>query len=224
MTDKKLKELDIGHAFMFIPDMSGFTRFITKSNSDFSRRVIPALLENIIEGNILGMNVAEIQGDAILFYKLGPPPDIHHVARQAKQTFLQFEMTLQKLAKEAANDPQSFLSASALGLKIVVHYGEVAMAEINGNMKLMGEDVIIAHRLLKNKIPQDDYLLLSEKYLRTQDKEGIKKALSWRPIESDEERYEHLGVISYSHITLKPFAEYLIKKNTFRHFYKNVGK
>jgi hypothetical protein len=41
-----------------------------------------------------------------------------------------------------------------LKLKAIVHHGEVAVKKIRGFEELGGEDVILAHRLLKNSIKQ----------------------------------------------------------------------
>jgi hypothetical protein len=56
---------------LFIPDISGFTRFVTEMEIEHSRYIIQELLEVLIDSNELGLEVSEIEGDAILFYKLG---------------------------------------------------------------------------------------------------------------------------------------------------------
>ena len=59
--------------------------------------------------------------------------------------------------KEAAN----------LTLKFVAHVGEVAPQTIRDRLKLVGIDVILVHRLLKNPVPVREYVLLSEELYRT---------------------------------------------------------
>lgn len=54
---------------LFIPDISGFTRFVTETEIGHSRIIIQELLEILINANGIGLEISEIEGDAILFYK-----------------------------------------------------------------------------------------------------------------------------------------------------------
>ena len=51
---------------------------------------------------------------------------------------------------------------SNLTLKFVAHVGEVATQTIRDRLKLVGIDVILVHRLLKNPVPVREYVLLTE--------------------------------------------------------------
>ena len=50
-----------------------------------------------------------------------------------------------------------------LRLKVIVHIGEVLFYKIADFSKLSGPDVILIHRLLKNSIGSDEYLLMTER-------------------------------------------------------------
>ena len=52
--------------------------------------------------------------------------------------------------------------AAALTLKFVAHVGEVATQTIRDRLKLVGIDVILVHRLLKNDVPLREYVLMTE--------------------------------------------------------------
>ena len=52
--------------------------------------------------------------------------------------------------------------AGNLKLKFVAHVGEVATQSIRGRTKLVGIDVILVHRLLKNSVSIPEYVLVSE--------------------------------------------------------------
>jgi hypothetical protein len=52
--------------------------------------------------------------------------------------------------------------AGDLKLKFVAHLGEVAMQKVKRYRELAGVDVIFVHRLLKNKVPVPEYVLMSE--------------------------------------------------------------
>jgi hypothetical protein len=49
-----------------------------------------------------------------------------------------------------------------LRVKFVAHVGEVATQRIKKRTKLVGIDVIAAHRMLKNTVPVREYLLMSD--------------------------------------------------------------
>jgi hypothetical protein len=49
-----------------------------------------------------------------------------------------------------------------LKLKFVAHIGEVATQTIRNHRKLVGIDVILVHRMLKNTVQNPEYILLSE--------------------------------------------------------------
>jgi hypothetical protein len=57
--------------------------------------------------------------------------------------------------------------ADNLKLKFVAHIGEVATQTIRQRRKLVGIDVILVHRLLKNPVQVPEYVLFSEELYRT---------------------------------------------------------
>ena len=61
------------------------------------------------------------------------------------------------------------VQADNLKLKFVAHVGEVATQTISERRKLVGIDVILVHRLLKNPLEAPEYVLFSEELYRTGD-------------------------------------------------------
>jgi hypothetical protein len=51
-----------------------------------------------------------------------------------------------------------------LKLKAILHHGEAAFNKVRQFVKIGGEDVILAHRLLKNSVPGHEYVLLSQAF------------------------------------------------------------
>ncbi|MFN6944132.1 MAG: DUF2652 domain-containing protein [Cytophagaceae bacterium] len=192
-------------ALLFIPDISGYTKFLHNTRLSDSKVLIHKLLEVLIDSNILQLKIGEIEGDAVVFYQLGPPPDIHTIECQVKKTFLDFQKALYEM------EQQDTLLATAknLTLKIIVHYGEIITTDIKGIPKLLGPDLVLAHRILKNNIKIKEYLLMTEQYLQTQNKEGIKKAFSWSSQHSGRKKYDHLGTVHYKYFPLTPLRSLL---------------
>jgi hypothetical protein len=197
------EDVDTVPALLFIPDISGFTRFVNAAQIKQSHNLIADLLEIIIDANILGMKLCEIQGDAVLFYKVGNPPPVDQIVSQCKQIFLDFQNYL-RIAERNNEALGSQLSKSNLTLKIVVHYGRITITQIREHTKLMGKDVIIAHRLLKNDIHLEEYVLLSEKYLQTQPKERLEASFSWTQLHGGLSQYDYLGEVRYQYALLTP--------------------
>ncbi|MCH6574781.1 MAG: DUF2652 domain-containing protein [Bacteroidetes bacterium] len=155
-------------ALIFIPDISGYTKFITETETKHSKHIITELLEVIIKADKLKMHVSEIEGDAVLFYRKGEPPKLSELISQAKKMFLDFHTHLKIIQRDNVCQCGACRSAVNLTLKFVSHYGTLEEVTIQNFSKIMGSDVILAHRLLKNNIDDDEYLLITEDYLTTQ--------------------------------------------------------
>jgi hypothetical protein len=189
--------------FFCVPDITGFTKFIATSDINFSKEVIPALLRKLIEANILKMNVAEIEGDAIFFYKTGRLPAVTRVAEQCKHLYKTFSDFLDNLQKSDPENYNKYLADTPLGLKIIIHYGNISQANIKGRTKLLGEDVIIAHKLLKNGIDELNYIVLTEKYLKkVRNREKLEQWFHWKELQAGFEKYDYIGEVHYRYITL----------------------
>lgn len=144
---------------IFIPDISGFTNFVRNIDIDLGVSITRDLLSKIIENNSLGMDLSEIEGDAILFYKIGKPIPLTYVLNSFKNMYEAFDATYQrwKIAYKIETD---------LSLKVIVHYGNIVVYDIKGFKKLYGETVIDSHNLLKNGHGKTNYILVTEDYLQ----------------------------------------------------------
>ena len=191
-------------ALLCIPDISGFTRFIQESGSRWAPFLIADLLEILIEANTLDMQVSEIQGDAILFYRLGPPPPVAQLVAQCRRIFLDFQNYLRLVERDADSELGAALRGYELTLKIVVHYGRVSVAQIRQHTKLMGRDVIVVHRLLKNNVMGSEYALFSDDYLRTQPPAAVARSFTWTRLLHGATTYDYLGRIRYRYAHLTP--------------------
>ena len=186
-----------------IPDISGFTKFMSNTDIELSAKVIPSLLNKIIYSNEIGLKVSEIEGDAILFYKTGELPDFEDLVDQCKHFYREFYEQLEVLKKKYGHIKSVASIPKTLGLKMVVHYGDqISTIPIGKHIKLMGEDVIIAHRLLKNEIKNDEYILFSSNLLDQYKDKVIDKSLTWSQLHERDENYKHIGEVNYSYIVL----------------------
>jgi len=147
---------------LFIPDISGFTRFVTEMEIGHSRQIIQELLEILIDSNQLELEVSEVEGDAILFYKFGESPNLGDIYQQVEKMFCSFHRHLQAYEHRRFCQCKACISAVNLSLKVITHYGEFTGYTVKNFYKLIGKDVIVAHQLLKNDIAQHEYWLITK--------------------------------------------------------------
>jgi hypothetical protein len=194
---------DVKPTFIYIPDISGYTQFINSTQIKYSSKLIHELLEIIIDSNILNLKIAEIQGDAILFYKLGVPPSISKLESQVKRTFRNFHQSLERMREKYP----ILHDAPELTLKIIVHMGTISTTQVKGVVKLLGSDMVLAHRILKNNVKEKEYLLMTDQYILSQKKKIIDHSFSWSEIKSGKKSYDYIGAIHYKYLCLSPLKE-----------------
>lgn len=164
---------------LFIPDISGFTRFVTDTEIDHSRRVIQELLEVVIDANQLDMQVSEVEGDAVLFFKFGAPPDLRRLSQQVERTFRLFHERLAWYEISRFCQCRACSAAERLTLKIITHYGEFTSYNVRNFDKLIGKDIIIAHQLLKNDIDHHEYWLATTDLLANDAGSELPEWIQW---------------------------------------------
>jgi len=151
----------MANSLLFIPDISGFTHFVQNTEVEHSQHVIAELLEVLIHANTLELQLAEIEGDALFFYRMDLPSQEKLLA-QIEIMFTAFYSHLKLLEKNRVCPCNACATAPELQLKIVAHAGEMQFISVQDRRKPFGNLVIEAHRLLKNSIKSDNYVLITE--------------------------------------------------------------
>ena len=163
---------------LFIPDISGFSKFVSETEINHSRMIIQELLEVLINANTLDLQISEIEGDAILFYKFGDAPAVEALYAQVEKMFCEFHQNIQAYDQQKFCQCTACKSAIGLTLKIITHYGEFTSYNVRNFQKLIGKDLIVAHQLLKNEIQQHEYWLIT-KTLSGDRPEGTEPWMQW---------------------------------------------
>ncbi len=148
-------------SLLFIPDISGFTKFVQNTEVEHSQHVIAELLEVLIEANTQDLSLAEVEGDALFFYKEGEVPSQEKLLAQIETMFTAFYSHLKMLEKNRICPCSACATAPELQLKIVAHCADLQFIQVKGTRKPFGSQVIEAHRLLKNSIQSENYALIS---------------------------------------------------------------
>ncbi|MEH6536867.1 MAG: DUF2652 domain-containing protein [Psychroserpens sp.] len=150
------------NAILFMPDISGFTEFVHNTDIYHSRHIISELLELLLDSNMMNLELAEIEGDALFLYKLGNDLDITSIKAQIERMYIAFHTHLKRYELQRICNCGACSSAYNLSLKFVVHYGEIEFIQVKDSKKPYGSNVIIVHRLLKNEVPLKEYVILTE--------------------------------------------------------------
>ncbi|WP_136465177.1 DUF2652 domain-containing protein [Flagellimonas onchidii] len=148
-------------SLLFIPDISGYTKFIQTTEVEHSQHVISELLEVLLNANTQELELAEIEGDALFFYKENEIPSQENLLAQIEAMFTAFYSHLKMLEKNRICPCNACATAPNLELKIIAHSGHLQHIEVKGTRKPFGQQVIEAHRLLKNSVESDNYVLIS---------------------------------------------------------------
>jgi len=186
--------IQLKKSLLFIPDISGFTKFVNQTGIVHGSHIIAELLEIIINNNILNLELAEIEGDAVFFYKDGEKPSTKAIFEQCVKMFTAFHSHLKLYDRDRICNCGACSNTSNLTLKFIVHYGDVIERNILGHLKLMGAEVTTAHKLMKNNIAQHEYLLISEKAFDINSNKDLPKWFSWN---NDFNQYRDLGEVKY---------------------------
>ena len=174
-----LKEKVENKGLLYIPDISGFTRFVNKTEIEHSRLIIQELLELLINTNQIGLEVSEIEGDAILFYKFGESPGLEKIYGQVEKMFREFHRHLGVYDIRRYCQCEACTLAIDLTLKVITHYGEFTDFTVKNFSKLIGKDVIVAHQLLKNDISQHEYWLVTRELMPDETPANLTKWMKW---------------------------------------------
>lgn len=157
-------------ALLLIADIGGYTEYMRTHRMSLAHAEVNTarLLEAVIDA-AGEFELIEIEGDAAFLSRGADTLDaaattvaltravacMHHAFHRERQ-FVASNLCPCDACEEANN----------LKLKFVAHVGEVAIQTIRDRRKLVGIDVILVHRLLKNSVPAPEYLLFSEALYR----------------------------------------------------------
>ena len=189
---------------VILADISNYTRFMVENQTAavHGQVVITGLIESILKEVDIPLTLQEIEGDAVFLYAAHPGSEdawrtvVEQVSVKLERFFAAFMAQMAIATESTPCGCQICRNADQLGLKIIVHVGEALFHEIARRAQVSGADVILAHRLLKNGVPNDNYLLLTD---AAYDAMGSHLSGSF---ERRTERYDGFGSIG---VRVRPF-------------------
>ncbi len=162
------------HGVILLGDISGYTKLLTQTELEHAQAIMQYLFDTIYQATGEHFLVNELEGDAIFAYCVEPKDPqalLGETLHQIRSYGEAFASAKQDMLERRAVDMKACPCNAcdhifALSFKFVIHYGEFAVNQVGPFVKLIGQSVIAAHRLLKNSVPSDSYILMTDDALQ----------------------------------------------------------
>lgn len=168
----------VGEGPLVIVDISGYTSFLqdvgeAHREDAFTNAAIPeayGLMSSLLDGIVARIappfTLAKLEGDAVFaFGAPGDPIPRGQALLDCVQAYEEFASRRAQAGEIWTCTCSACARASTLDLKFIAHAGKYVLQDIAGSRELSGPDVVMAHRLLKNRAAQrigaGPYLLLT---------------------------------------------------------------
>ncbi len=137
-----------------IGDITGYTKYVAGVELEHSQDVLADLM-NVLVGQMRGLlALAKLEGDAVFCYDRNAEADGSTLLAMVESCYFAFSRRVQVIDRQTTCQCNACRLIPTLNLKFLIHHGQYALHEVAGNAELLGRDVIVVHRLLKNSFTQ----------------------------------------------------------------------
>jgi len=196
------------HGYLVLADISGYTSYLAQVELEHAHEILTDLLETIVGQFKQALTISKLEGDAVFANvdeeKLPRPETLLELI---ENTYLAFRRRRDGSQRATTCTCRACQSMGTLELKFFVHHGDYIVQNISGIRELVGSDVNLAHRLMKNHIAENTGWNAYALFTRTA-MECI--GLQLDGLHSQDETYEHLGTVQTRTFNLIPRYEALI--------------
>ena len=142
--------------YLVIADITGYTAFLNDSELEHAEDSLRDLLDLLIDQTKPPLVISRLEGDAVISYS----PEASFLQGQTmveiiENTYVRFRQARQRMRLNTACPCNACQNIPNLDLKFFVHYGTYVLQNFANYTELVGKDVNIAHRLLKNHIREE---------------------------------------------------------------------
>lgn len=181
--------------FLLIADITGYTAYLSTSELAHAQETLTALLELLIEHTRPPLILSRLAGDAVISYGLQDQfMQGQTFVELIEDTYIAFRRAVELMVLNNTCGCHACANVGALDLKFFVHFGEFGLQRLSDHDELVGSDVILIHRLLKNHVAEQigtrAYTLYTEAAVR---RLGLQEMCAG--LTAHAERYEHLGEV-----------------------------
>jgi uncharacterized protein YndB with AHSA1/START domain/class 3 adenylate cyclase len=186
-------------ACLLIADISGYTSYLAGTELDHAQDILADLMTTVVGAMRPSFRLAKLEGDAAFAYLIAERIDGSQLLDTVERTYFAFRRRLRDIAQATSCECNACVLMPRLDLKVLAHHGSVIRHRIAGREELVGSDVIVAHRLLKNRVIErlgmDAYALFSAPCIEAMGVDPIALGMS-----EHRETYDDLGeVVGWVH-------------------------
>jgi hypothetical protein len=181
------------HGYLVLADISGYTFYLSKVELDHAHEILTDLLTAIVNRFKTLLTISKLEGDAVFAYT--PETSVSRgetLLELVESTYIDFHDRIQSSHRHTTCQCRACQGMSSLDLKFFIHHGDYIVQEITGIRELVGSDVNLAHRLMKNHVTEATgwkaYVMLTTRSL---ERLGVQLENAHPQVET----YEHLGEV-----------------------------
>ncbi len=141
------------HGYLVLADISGFTSYLAGVELDHAHGVLSDLLELIVAQFKPLLTLSKLEGDAVFAYALeSQMPRGETLLELLEATYVAFRGRVEAIHRRTTCECNACRAIPTLDLKFMAHHGNFVLQSVAGATELLGSDVNLAHRLLKNHV------------------------------------------------------------------------
>lgn len=140
-------------AFLCIADITGYTGYLNDSELEHAQGTLTDLLELLVDHAGPPMRISKLEGDAVFSYAFENAfTEGRMFLDLVEETYVAFRRAIDSMVLNNTCQCNACANVSSLDLKCVVHFGSFLVQRIGTYDELLGPDVNLVHRLLKNTV------------------------------------------------------------------------
>lgn len=188
------------HGYLLIADITGYTSFVAGTELDHSYEILADLLGVVCEKIESILIFHKLEGDAVFAY--APESRITRgetLLELIESTYVAFRDKQTSMKRATTCTCNACRNIPSLDLKVIAHHGDYVIQEVRSIREMVGSDVNLIHRLLKNHVSESTgwraYMMFTERCL-------AHLKLNFENAHVQVEEYEHLGQVKTYNIDL----------------------
>ena len=144
------------HGYLLLADISGYTSYVAGTELEHAQEILSELLETIIARLTSAMTLSKLEGDAVFCYvpetKLARGETLIELI---ENTYMAFRDKLENMRRNTTCTCNACRAIPSLDLKFIAHHGDFIVQKVANINELVGSDVNLIHRLLKNRVSEE---------------------------------------------------------------------
>ena len=135
-----------------IADISGYTGYLADVELDHAQDILADLIGAVVSALRPTFRLAKLEGDAAFMSMAGETIDGTMLLDTIERCYIGFRRRRRDVRQATSCECNACSRIPDLDLKFVVHHGLAIAQKVAGRQELLGSDVIVVHRLLKNEV------------------------------------------------------------------------